>query len=150
MRIARTDAVPVIQNVHVSTMVATDDPSRTTLTTAFVPFVARDKSPYGGHVTTIGYRDGTSTGIGIRAYLKTDAERAAAGALLDAIRGSGLLELELPANDWQRPAVGRTRIYVDRRARFLEFDTAAPPPVAQAVLDALAAYRRIAARSIAA
>jgi hypothetical protein len=150
MRIARPHAQPVIQNVHVSTMAATDDPSRTTQTTVFVPFVERAKDPYGGHVTSIGYRDGKATGIGIRSYLKSDAERAAAGALLDAIHGSGLLELELPANDWQRPAVGRTRIYVDRRARFLEFDTAAPPPVAQAVLDALAAYQRIAARSIAA
>lgn len=141
---------PVIRNVHVTSHLPTEHAGVTSLRTTFVPFGDIDDY-YGGDVTTATIVDGRITGMRLRAFVNRPEERMAAQALHDAITASGLLEMELPANDWKHPSVGRTRLYVDRRSRFLEFDTAAPPAIVQGVLGALAAYERSArARGLAA
>lgn len=79
-------------------------------------------------------------------YRATSAEATARHALADAIEGSGLLTMLTPTDDGSKPAPGLTRIFLDRRSRVIEFETAHAPAAAQAVLDALAAYRAIAER----
>jgi hypothetical protein len=139
-----------LRNVHLTSRVATADPNVTNLTTLFIDNDPSGDNHYGGHRTTSRWVDGASTGIAIRAFLNRPDERAAAQAVVDAITASGLLTAELPPLDWKNPEVGRTRLYLDRRSRFLEFDTANPPAVVQPVLDALAAYEVIARRFVAA
>ena len=141
---------PQLRNVHLTSRVATGDPSVTDLTTLFVDYDPSGDNHYGGHRTTSRWVNGQSTGIGIRAFLNRPDERLAAQAVLDAITASGLLAAELPPLDWKNPEAGRTRLYLDRRSRFLEFDTANPPAVARPILDALAAYELVARRNIAA
>ncbi len=146
MRIApMTDPQQPLQlrNVHLTSRVATDQPNVTNLTTLFIDNDPAGNNHYGGHRTTSTWVNGKSTGIGIRAFLNRPAERAAAQAVVDAIVASGLLTAELPPLDWKNPEVGRTRLYLDRRSRFLEFDTANPPAVVRPVLDGLAAYELI-------
>ncbi|MBC7459865.1 MAG: hypothetical protein H7287_00745 [Thermoleophilia bacterium] len=79
-------------------------------------------------------------------YLANPREAAARHALADAIDGSGLLTQLQPTTAKGRPDAGLTRIYLDRRSRFIEFANGAAPPAAQAVLDALEAYRLVASR----
>ncbi|MCW2921407.1 MAG: hypothetical protein JWL76_1281 [Thermoleophilia bacterium] len=141
---------PQLRNIHLTSRVATDDPTVTNLTTLFVDYDTSSEMHYGGHRTTSRWVDGQSTGIGISAFLNRPNERVAAQAVLDAIVASGLLTATLPPLDWKNPEVGRTRLYLDRRSRFLEFDTAAPPAVALPILDALAAYEIVARRNVAA
>ena len=142
--------LPQLRNVHLTSRVATDQPNVTNLTTLFIDNDPTGDNTYGGHRTTSRWVDGSSTGIGIRGFLNRPAERAAAQAVVDAIVASGLLTAELPPLDWKNPEVGRTRLYLDRRSRFLEFDTANPPAVARPILDALAAYELVARRGLAA
>ena len=138
---------PAIRNVFLTSRVATDQPNVTNLTTLYVPFaVTNDKDPYGGHRSTSTWVDGRSAGITLRAFTRDVAERQAAQAVLDAITASGLLQADLPPLDWKNPETGRTRLYLDRRAHFLEFDTDAPPAVAQPILQALASYEQVARR----
>lgn len=141
---------PAIRNVHLTSHVATSMPGVTDVTTLYATFVPREKDPYGGHRSTIRKVDGQSVGIGLRAFVQDATERQAAQAVLDAIVGSGLLQADLPKLDWKTPEVGRTRLYLDRRSRFLEFETAAPPAVAAPILQALAAYEQVARRNVAA
>ncbi len=135
-----------LRNVHLTSRVATADPSVTLLTTLFVD---NDLQPgdYGGTRSTSRWVDGSSTGIHLRAFTADADERRAAQAVVDAIAASGLLTAELPPLDWKNPEVGRTRLYLDRRSRFLEFDTATPPAIVRPVLDALASYELVARRA---
>ncbi len=87
--------------------------------------------------------NGSVAGVGVRGLPSTAAERGAAQAVLDAIAASGLLTQPLPGNDWQRPAAGKSRLYLDRRSKMVEFDTANPPAALASVLDAIAAYRAL-------
>jgi hypothetical protein len=141
---------PQLRNIFLTSRVATDEPNVTLLTSLFVDNDPAGDGHYGGHRTTSRWVDGHSTGIGIRAFLNRPNERAAAQAVVDAIVASGLLTAELPPLDWKNPEVGRTRLYLDRRSRFLEFDTANPPAIARPILDALAAYELVARRNVAA
>jgi hypothetical protein len=136
---------PVLRNVHLTSTTATADPRVTSMTTLFVPFGAAD-GPYGGHRSTTTMVDGKAAGISLRAFSSSVAERAASQAVADAIRASGLLTAPLPPLDWKNPEAGRTRLYLDRRSRFLEFDTANPPAFVQAILGALATYEQVARR----
>lgn len=81
--------------------------------------------------------------MGVRQISGNATERAAAQAVQDAVRASGLLALAVPAPGIGRPAPGYTRIYLDRRSSMVEFPISAPPAPAQAVLDAVAAYTRL-------
>jgi hypothetical protein len=139
-------ASPSITNVHLVSMTATDFPHVTTMGNLYVPFHVDASAPYGGHRVTTHIVDGRQAGIALRAFVNRDAERVAAQAVYDAIAASGLLTAQLPANDRQRPEVGHTRLYLDRRNRFLEFETAQPPAIVQPVLQALASYEAIARR----
>lgn len=132
---------PALRNVHVEAMQADGRIGRMNFVTDMVQFQLRDGATLGGHRITSHYWWGNRMESTIQTYRRNAAERVAAAALHDAIIGSGFLQLPLRENDWQLPELGRTRIYVDRRSRFLEFDAAAPPPVALAVLDAIRGYR---------
>ncbi|MCW2974593.1 MAG: hypothetical protein JWN72_2866 [Thermoleophilia bacterium] len=79
-------------------------------------------------------------------YFANPREAAARHALADAIEGSGLLAQLQPTTTKGRAEAGLTRIYLDRRSRFIEFSNTAVPAAAQAVLDALEAYRLVASR----
>lgn len=140
--------MPQLRNVHLTSRVATDQPNVSNLTTLFIDNDPTGDNHYGGHRTTSRWVDGQSTGIGIRGFLNRPAERIAAQAVVDAIAASGLLTAELPPLDWKNPEIGRTRLYLDRRSRFLEFDTTNPPAVVRPVLDALAAYELVARRGL--
>lgn len=142
-RQAQEPTPPALRNVHVDAMQPDGRIGRMNYVTDMVQFQLRDGATLGGHRITTHYWWGNRMESTIQTYRRNTAERAAAAALHDAIVGSGLLELPLRENDWKLPELGRTRIYVDRRSRFLEFDAAAPPPVAQAVLDAMRAYREV-------
>lgn len=137
---------PLLRNIHLTSRVATADPRVTSLTTLFLDLDPTSERPYGGNRTTSRWVDGASTGMHIRAFVSRPAERAAAQGVVDAIAASGLLTASLPPLDWKNPDVGRTRLYLDRRSRFLEFDTGNPPAIARPILDALAAYELIARR----
>jgi hypothetical protein len=103
------------------------------------------KNALGGTRVTDRWVDGVNRQSWYETFRKSDAERDAAAALSDAIDGSGLIALLRPTtDDAGTPAAGRTRIYVDRRAQFIEFENGAVPAPAQAVLDALDAYRALA------
>lgn len=141
---------PQLRNIFLTSRIATDEPNVTDLTSLFIDYDPSGANRYGGHRTTSRWVDGQSTGIGIRAFLNRPNERVAAQAVVDAIVASGLLTAELPPLDWKNPEVGRSRLYLDRRSRFLEFDTANPPAVARPILDALAAYELVARRNVAA
>lgn len=134
--------VPAIRTIHLTSHGQTAQPWVTTLRTTYVGFAIDAADPYGGTVSQATIVDGKVSGMTLRGYSNRPSERAAAQAVLDAIAASGLLERELPTNDWQRPAVGRSRLYLDRRARFIEFDTANPPAVVQGILGALDRYER--------
>jgi hypothetical protein len=155
MQLAVASAMPTsapaaeIRNVHLTTTTATADPRVTGMTTIFVSFGAVD-GPYGGHRSTTTMVDGRAAGISLRAFSSSVAERAASQAVADAIRASGLLTAQLPPLDWRNPEPGRTRLYLDRRSRFLEFDTANPPAVVQGILGALTTYEQVARRGLAA
>jgi hypothetical protein len=73
----------------------------------------------------------------------SDAERAAAQGVRDAVLASGLLAQAAPATWIGRPDPGLTRIYFDRRSTFVEFPNDHPTPGAQAVLDAVAAWAKL-------
>jgi len=148
MRIATVQ--PEIFNMHLVSTAASAVPGRELLTSVHVRFGADIADHYGGTRSTTSYDFGSSTGIQMRAYLNRPAERAASQGVLDAIRASGLLTAELPPNDFTRPAVGRTRLYLDKRAKHLEFDMANPPAIVRPILDALAAYELVARRGVAA
>lgn len=141
---------PVIRNVHLTSRVATDVIGITDLTTLYVPFGAKEGDRYGGHRSTSRWVGDRATGITLRAFSRDVAERQAARAVHDAIVASGLLDAGLPPLDWKNPIAGRTRLYLDRRANFLEFDSATPPAVAQPILQALASYEHVARRIAAA
>jgi hypothetical protein len=145
----RTTPEPQLRNVFLTSSIATDNPSVMMLRSVMVAFDATADTHYGGHVSTTRMVDGRASGIQLRAYLNRPAERAAAQSVEDAIRASGLLDTNLPPLDWKHPAAGRTRLYLDRRSHFLEYETGKPPAVAQPVLDALEAYQRIARGGIA-
>ncbi len=99
------------------------------------------RSGYGGFESTVYFRDGKTAGINTRGFVANKNERAAAHAVLDAVIASGLLTQDLPTGDWRRPAIGRSRLYFDRRSRFVEFDTSRPPAVLQGILSAILLYR---------
>ncbi|MCW2949323.1 MAG: hypothetical protein JWN41_336 [Thermoleophilia bacterium] len=113
-----------------------------------VPF-DHDPASAGYHLRTQ-YVDGYAASTKISHYEASRTEADARHALAAAIEGSRLLELMTRPPSIGAPRAGYTRIFVDRRSRYVEFPTHAPPLPAQAVLDALAAYRRIVARSRAA
>lgn len=134
-----------LRNVHLTSRVEGPQPWVTYLDTVFVDTdPANADAPYGGTRSRSQWVNGESTGIRLTAFLRRPDERAAAQAVVDAITASGLLAADLPVLDWKNPEVGRTRLYLDRRSRFLEYDTANPPAVVQPILDAIAAYERIA------
>lgn len=138
---------PAIRNVFLTSALATSDPSVVQLSTLMTTFELVNRHEYGGHRVNTTMVDGSAAGISMHAFLALPAERKAAQAVLDAIVASGLLQADLPPLDWKNPAAGRTRLYLDRRAHFLEFETGKPPAVVQPVLDALAAYEQIARRN---
>ncbi|MCW2955875.1 MAG: hypothetical protein JWO69_744 [Thermoleophilia bacterium] len=104
------------------------------------------KRALGGARVTSTWVDGVNRRSEYEQFRQSTGERAAAQALADAIEGSGLVALLRPTTDNGTPAAGRTRIYVDRRAQFIEFATGDAPAAAQAVLEALTAYRANATR----
>lgn len=137
---SREPAVPIF-NAHLVSVRAGDAPGIELLTNVEIAF-AEPRHGMGGHVSQIAYRDGAAGGVGVRIVYTSPAERVRAQAALDAIVASGLLTQPLPGNDWKRPAVGRSRLYLDKRARMIEFDTASPPPALQPIIDAMTAWRR--------
>ena len=114
-----------------------------TVDTTTVPF---DDAPAsaGFHMLTKYVQGGAL--IHATQYFANPREAAARHALAAAIEGSGLLAQLQPATSIGRPEAGLTRIYLDRRSRFIEFANTSVPAAAQAVLDALEAYRLIASR----
>jgi hypothetical protein len=110
-------------------------------TTTYDTVTFGDLEPFdmGSTHVVIGGPQGTASGV-----LATHAERVAAQALSDAIVGSGLIEQSPPIDYKFPPDAGLTRIFLNNRAHMIEFPTNNPPVVAQAVIDALAAYRLVA------
>ncbi|MCW2955874.1 MAG: hypothetical protein JWO69_743 [Thermoleophilia bacterium] len=145
MRISPTPVVPLF-NLHVITAGHPNASGRHDVVTDTVTFGGLSPRQHGGSRITTQYVDDALQGAHVRAYSPDASERVAAQALADAIQGSGLLTQLVASTDRTRPAQGFTRIFVDRRSRVLEFETSRPPAAAQAVLDALEAYRAIALR----
>ncbi len=127
-------------------MLATDSPGVTELSTLFVSFDVEPSHPYGGHRSASG--TWTVALPGSACTPSPSAPRSGQQRRPCVTRSSQAAcpPPSCPVNDWKRPEVGRTRLYLDRRSRFLEFDTGAPPAVARGVLDALAAYELVARR----
>ncbi|MCW2973391.1 MAG: hypothetical protein JWN72_1664 [Thermoleophilia bacterium] len=105
------------------------------------------KRAVGGTRVTDRWVDGVNRQSWYETFRQGWDERDAADALSDAIDGSGLVQLLQPTTkgDTGNPQPGHTRIYVDRRTAFIDFDNGHVPAPAQAVLDALDAYRKLAA-----
>lgn len=139
-----TAPAPAITDVHLVTVTDPGVPSVTARRILRVPFGAEPVG--GGYVMQSRLINGVPTATAVTPLRVEAAERVAAQAVLDAITASGLLEAELPPKDRTNPAAGRSRLYLDRRSRFLEFDTAAPPAIVQPVLQALAGYESVARR----
>lgn len=146
-----TTTTPSLQlrDVHLTHRYATSHPRITTLETRFVDFAPEPGSRDGGYRSISNWYDGGTTGLFVRPFAATSAERAAAQAVRDAVLASGLLVAELPHLSPRHPDVGRTRLHLDSRRRVLEFDTANPPAVVRPILDAIRAWELIAERSIA-
>ncbi|MCW2960065.1 MAG: hypothetical protein JWM90_452 [Thermoleophilia bacterium] len=135
-----------LHNLHVITTGRPNDEGRFNVTTDTVTFGEIAKGDHGGNRITSQYVNGSLAGMHIRAYPTNAAERAAAQALDDAITGSGLLTQLTPSPNIGAPAIGFTRIFLDRRSKFIEFETDKAPAAAQAVLAALEVYRAIGMR----
>ncbi len=132
-----------ISNLHIVTGHAVEgEPGRMYATIRAV--AAEPHGPYGGTVSRIDYLNGRATGISLRAFERRTHERAAASALFDAVRASGLLEKMTSPASRERVGIGRTQIFINNRSRGIEFDSEKAPVEAQAALDAYAAYEKLA------
>ncbi|MCW2928107.1 MAG: hypothetical protein JWM86_2075 [Thermoleophilia bacterium] len=127
-------------NVHVQRTSQVDDDGVFTVDSQQVTLVPGNRD--GGFVLRSTYFGG-GVQTNIRHIQGSDAERAAAQAVRDAIHASGLLAEARPSDRIGRPDVGLTRIYLDRHSSYVEFANDHPTPAAQAVLDAVAAWAKL-------
>jgi len=111
-----------------------------------INFGALPKRAAGATRVTSEWIDGVNRKSWYETFRQSSVERAASDALADAIDGSGLIALLQPTGDDRaQPAAGHTRIFFDKRSLFIDFANDAVPVAAQAVLDAVTAYRMVAA-----
>jgi hypothetical protein len=100
----------------------------------------------GGTRVTDAWIGGVNRQSWYRIYQQSADERQAAWDFEDVLAESPLAALLHPSvvGDDGDPVPGHMRIYVDRRAQYLDFASDAVPAGVQGVLDAYAAYAQIA------